>query len=99
MVHGLRLLLLGRPAIDDLQLFSQIDAVPKDKLNDARIYADSGLGKLKGWSHQMHLRDNAVAYSLTNPCRVLLPWFDQVVAYLRHMEILEIICKVDEPMH
>ena len=102
VVCGLRLPLLGRPAIDALHLLIQIDAVPTDKLNDAHIYADfpclfSGLGEFKGRSHRIHLRDNAVPYSLTTPRRVPLPRLDQVVAELKLMETLGIIREVDEP--
>ena len=104
VVRGLQLPLLGRPAIAALHLFSQIDAIPPDtrKLSEAQIYTHfsrlfSGLGEFRGRAHRIHLRANAIPYSLTTPRRVPLPMRDRVAAELKRMETLGVIRKVDEP--
>ena len=102
VVRGLQLSLPGRAAIAALHLFSQIDAISPHKLSKAQIYTHfsrlfSGLGKIKGRPHRIHLRPNATPFLLTTPRRVPLPMRNQVAAELRRMETLGITRKVDEP--
>ena len=64
-VRWLQLPLLGRPAIAALHLFSQIDAIPLDKLSKAQIYTHfsrlfSGLGEFRGQARRIHLRANTI---------------------------------------
>ena len=72
IVRGLRLPLLGRPAVQDLQIFSEVDAVLMDKLTDSQINDAfptlfTGLGKFSGPPYRIRLKDDAVPYSLTTP--------------------------------
>ena len=97
----LRLPLLGRPAIQDLQIFTEVDAVSTYHLTDSQVYSVfsslfTGLGKFSGPPYQTRLRDDAVPYSLTTPRRVPIPMIERVATELRRMETFGIIRKVDE---
>ena len=103
VVRGLQMPLLGRPAIQALNILSQLDSLPassgllESEVIDAFPSLFSGLGVVKGPPHKIRLQDDTSPYSLMTPRRVPLPMVEKVAEELKKMEKQGIIRKVDEP--
>ena len=94
--------LLGRPEIKVLGLLTQTDAIDVSCFTNVNMrksfpWLFSGLGEFKGPLHKIHLKDNAVPYSVTVPHRVPLAMTAQVASELTQMEQPGIIWKADDP--
>ena len=105
VVRGLKVPLLGRPAITALhvlQTLGTVDAPTSQCYNESYVVDNfpqllSGLGELKGEPYKIRLRDDAVPFSLSTPRRVSLPLRDAVSTELQRMVDQDVIRKVDEP--
>ena len=96
-VEGLQQPLIGRPAIESLNLLSRINIVSSaDKF--VSIYPDlfRGLGTF-GAEYDITLKEDAKPLTLSTPRRVALPLLPKVKAELARMEKLGVISKVDTP--
>ena len=99
VVEGLDEPLLGRPAIESLNLVTRIDTVTdtyKDQVISNHPKLFRGLGKFKG-QYTIKLQANVKPFALTTPRRVPLPLLKKVKQELNRMESLEVIRRVEEP--
>ena len=97
VVDGLQQPLIGRPAIEALNLLSRINIVSSsDKF--VSLYPDlfRGLGTF-GAEYHIMLKQDARPFTLSTPRRVALPLLPKVKAELERMEKLGVISKVDTP--
>ena len=103
VVENLKEPLLGRPAIDALNLVQKVDAVNSD--DSTRIEQEvkttypnlfKGLGELEG-EFSIKLTPGSTPYAITTPRRVALPLMPKVKEELQRMEKLGVISKVDIP--
>ena len=98
VVQGLRFPLLGRPAIEALNIVSVVQQVQisTDELYEKFPQVFDGLGKLDGEYH-IDLKDDARPYAVTTPRRVPLPLMDRVKEELDKMEKQGVIARIDKP--
>ena len=98
VAEGLHKPLLGRPAIESLQLVQRVREVQSGKLNPIQQFPSlfNGLGKLQG-EYTIKIQEGATPYSLTTPRRVAIPLMKSVKAELERMETLGVISRVNEP--
>ena len=98
LVTGLHKPLLGRPAIEKLDLISRVGVVEDntEKLKKQFPKLSEGLGKLQG-EYKIELEPGAKPYALFTPRRVAVPLLNAVKAELQHMEELGVIAPVKEP--
>ena len=99
VARGLTKSLLGRPAIQLLELIKRIATIdettgfsPRDEF--PTLF--TGLGKLKG-EYTIELRDDAQPFSLSIPRRVAIPLLKSVQQELDRMERNGVIAKVKQP--
>ena len=99
VARGLTKSLLGRPAIQLLELIKRIATIdettgfsPRDEF--PTLF--TGLGKLKG-EYTIELRDDAQPFSLSTPRRVAIPLLKSVQQELDRMERNGVIAKVKQP--
>ena len=88
--------LLGRPAIEQLQLISLVDTIEgsaKDTWIQTHPKLFQGLGRLKG-PYTIQLKEGAKPYTLSTPRRVAIPLLPKVKEELQRMESLGVISKV-----
>ena len=78
VVRGLQRALMGRPAIEALNLVSRVNTV-----NGSNLF--QGLGTMEGEYH-VKLRDDAIPFAQMTPRRVALPLMTKVKAELERME-------------
>ena len=72
MLRGVELALLGRPAIESLQLLKRIDSAarqPSGSVQDEFPQLFQGLGNLEG-EYVIKLKENATPFALSTPRRV-----------------------------
>ena len=98
VVRSLHQSLLGRPAIESLDLVKRVNAIgimtsDHIKLQFPELF--TGLGKLQG-NYHICLKQGAKPYSLTTPRRVAVPLLPEVKELTR-MEQLRVIEKIEEP--
>ena len=98
VVKGLQTPLIGRPAIQKLELVRRIHEVSQDKGYVISEYPElfTGLGKIKG-RYQIELEEGAKPYSVSTPRRVPIPLLSRVKEELQRMENLGVISKIDQP--
>ena len=97
VVTGARQALVGRPAIQSLQLVEKINAIEVNKDYKAQFpKLFTGLGKLDGSHYIVKLKPDAKPFALTTPRRVPVPLLSNVKEELARMEQMHIISKVDE---
>ncbi|KAK3098958.1 hypothetical protein FSP39_024697 [Pinctada imbricata] len=97
VVKNLKTALLGRPAIEALNLLMRVENVntgTEVKKKHPKLF--DGLGKTN-WEYKISLKDNAKPYALSSPRRVPLPLMNQVKEELERMQSLGVITKVDQP--
>ena len=98
VVTGARQALVGRSAIESLQLVEKINAIEVNKDYKAQFpKLFTGLGKLDGPDCVVKLKPDAKPFALTTPRRVPVPLLSKVKEELAHMEQMHVISKVDEP--
>ena len=96
VVQNLSRALLGRPAIQALNVVVLIEPVQGDKVVEQFPELFKGLGKLKD-SYKIKLREEATPFALTTPRRVPIPLLPKVKDELQRMETMGVITKIDEP--
>ena len=94
VVRRLSRALLGRPAIESLDLVSRVNAVQSKKNLLCELF--DGLGKLDR-EYKIQLREDAKPYALTTPRCVVIPMLPKVKAELEHMERMGVVSRVKEP--
>ena len=97
VVSNLHKHLLGRPAIQALDLAVRVSALRKDTKNPVEQFPSlfKDLGKLQG-EYIIKLQEDAKPYALTVPRRVAIPLM-QLVDRLERMERSGVITRVSEP--
>ena len=99
VVGKLRKHLLGRPAIQALDLAVHVGAVQDTERKSPKEQFPSrfqGLGKLEG-EYSIKLQEGAKPFALTVPRRVAIPLMRQVKNELARVEQLGVIARVSEP--
>lgn len=96
VVSGLRKPLLGRPAIEALQLVTRIEPIETEEIIKKFPTVFQGLGRLKD-DYTIKLKSDAQPFALSTPRRVAIPLLPKVKAELERMEKLGVITKVEEP--
>ena len=98
VVRGLSQPLLGRPAIERLELIAKVDGVEIQGKSYKEKYPKlfSGLGKTD-WEYKITLKDDAKPFALSTHRRIALSLMDKVKAELSRMENLGVISKVEQP--
>ena len=93
--------MLGRPAIDALNLVQKVDTNHCDhsrrieqEVKKIYPYLFKGLGELEG-EFSIKLTPGSAPYAITTPRRVVLPLMPKVKEELQRMEKLGFISKVD----
>ena len=98
VVTGARQALLGRPAIESLNIVQKMNAIGVTKNYKEKFpHLFKGLGKLDGPDYKIKLKPDAKPYALSTPRRVPVPLLTKVKEELARMEQMQIISKVDEP--
>ena len=102
VVRNLKNPLLGKPAIEALNLIQKVVRIQSDvsyndieaegKANHPRLF--KGLRELKG-EFKIKLKPDSTPFVSTTPRRVALPLMSKVKAELERMENLGVISKVD----
>ena len=77
VVKGLRNSLLGRPAIQSLELLSKSDVKNVDTVQEQYSELFSGLGKTD-WEYTIKLKPGYIPFALSTPRRVPLPLMEKV---------------------
>ena len=97
VVQRLELPLMGRPAIEALNLVSRVNFVDSSE-RFVNLYPDffTGLGAL-GVEYHLQLKHDAKPYALTTPRRVAIPLMPKVKQELTRMENMGVITKVENP--
>ena len=88
--------LLGRPAIEALQVVKQVKPVQTSNIVKQYPELFQGLGRLKD-NYKIQLHSEAKLFALTTPRRVAVPLLPKVKAELERMEKLGVISKVTTP--
>ena len=99
VVSGLQNALVGRPAIQALNLVARLETVnndPKQQMIKKFPELFTGLGTMQG-EYQIKLKADATPFVLTTPRRIAVPLQPKVKAELQRMEKLGVIRKVEEP--
>ena len=97
VVEGLHTPLLGRPAIEALNLVSRLDEVHTEgNYREEFPQLFQGLGHMDG-EYRIELKPDARPFSLNTPRRVPLPLLPAVREELERMQELGVITPVDEP--
>ena len=99
VVSALSKALLGKPAIESLNLVTRVDSVDKGSCKASYTQNCSqawGLGSLKG-EYTIKLKPNSTPFALTTPRRVALPLRPRVKEELERMENMGVITKISEP--
>ena len=96
VIRGLRKALLGRPAIEALQVVQQVEPIQASIVTKKFPELFQGLGRLKD-NYRIQLLNEAKPFALTTPRRVAVPLLPKVKAELERMEKLGVISKVTTP--
>ncbi|KAK7114087.1 hypothetical protein V1264_000209 [Littorina saxatilis] len=98
VIENLKEPLLGRPAIEALQLLERINTVetPKTSIKDDFPKLFEGLGKL-GHTYKIAMKENAIPYAVSAPRRIPLPMQQKVKNKLKRLEELDVIRPVTTP--
>ena len=96
VVRGLHKPLLGRPAIEALNIAAFVNGVQLQDVVKQFPQLFTGLGRLKD-SYKIKLRQEAIPFALSVPRRVAIPLLPKVKEELERMTKLGVISKVTEP--
>ena len=92
--------LLGQPAIEALNLLVRVGTVADgtEIQNPVQRFPQlfHGLGRMQG-DYAITLKEGAVPFALTTPCRVPIPLMSTVKAELENVERLGVISRMDTP--
>ncbi|KAJ8377185.1 hypothetical protein SKAU_G00077650 [Synaphobranchus kaupii] len=88
--------LLGRPAINKLQLVARLDTITIETVKESYPKICRGLGEMRQ-PYTIRLKPGAQPFSLKTPRRIPLPLMGKVKQELSRMENLGVISKVEEP--
>ena len=91
VIRGLRKALLGRPAIEALQVVQQVESIQASAITKKFPELFQGLGRLKD-NYKIQLLSEAKPFALT-----AVPLLPKVKAELERMEKLGVISKVTTP--
>lgn len=100
VVKNLKCALLGRPAIEALQLVKVVHSVEescKESVHSRHPKLFKGLEKLDG-KYNIELKDNAVLFAVNTPQRIALPLLPKVKDKLMELEQQGVISKADQPI-
>ncbi len=98
VARKLHIALLGRPALEDMEIVRRVESVSADKNKYMQQYPElfTGLGNTQH-IYKIELLDGAKPYALSTPRRIALPLMQQVKDELSRMESLGVISPVTEP--
>ena len=98
VIRGLKVNLLGLPAIKALNILQRLDAIGVEKSEIQEQYPKlfKGLGTL-GEEYKIELREGATPYCLYTPRNVAMPLRPKVKEQLNKMEAMGVISKVSKP--
>lgn len=98
VVKNLKIPLLGRRAIQALNLLTKVAAVDSVQTEVFREFPDlfQGLGKLTGEYH-IKLKTSSNPYAVRTPRRADLPLLPKVKAQLERLEKLGVLSEVEKP--
>lgn len=96
VVKGLKNSLLGRPAIQSLELLSKSNVENVESLEYKYSALFHGLGKTN-WEYTIKLKPGYIPFALSTPRRVPLPLMEKVKQELQRMENMGVISRVDKP--
>ena len=96
VVSTLSKALLGKPAIESLNLITRVDSVDKDSCKAKYPELFTGLGSLEG-EYKIKLKANSAPFALTTPRRIAHPLMPRVKEELERMEKIGVITKISEP--
>ncbi len=96
VVKDLHTALLGRPAIEQLQLVSRVDSITMESVKQQYPKLCSGLGLVRR-PYSIKLKPEAVPFSLHAPRRIPLPLLGKVKEEIDRMEKMGVITKIEEP--
>ena len=96
VILGLRKALLGRPAIEALQVVQKVNPIQINSIVKQFPELFQGLGRLKD-NYKIQLLSEAKPFTLTTPRQVAVPLLPKVKAELERMEKLGVISKVTTP--
>ena len=98
VVRNLHKQLLGRPAIEALELAVRVGPIEVGEKSPVEQFPKlfTGLGKLEG-DYSIQLREDAKPFALSVPRQVAIPLKDRVKEELERMEQLGVIARVDQP--
>ncbi|XP_064468600.1 uncharacterized protein K02A2.6-like [Ornithodoros turicata] len=99
IVRGLERNLLGKPAIEELRLLSQVYNVESTSVNPKKHYPHlfQGLGVLHG-EYCLRVKSGSTPFAVTSPRKVPLPFYESTREELRDMERLGVISRMEEPI-
>ena len=95
VVRNLRRALLGKPAIEALNVVALVEPIRQSDVIKQFPQVFKGLGKLEG-SYTIKLKENAVPFALTTPRRVPIPLLPKVKEELLRMEKMGVITRIEE---
>ena len=98
VVRGLKKPLLGRPAIQALDLLQRINAVSSSTVEPKKEFPElwQGLGKCEN-AYTVRLKDDAKPFSISTPRRLPLPMKQKVEDELKSLQEKDIIRPVTTP--
>ena len=98
VIQNLRTPLLGRPAIEKLELLSHVNNIEEKSSTVMSEFPKlfKGLGSLEG-EYRIELKPNATPFALSTPRRVAIPLMWKVKKELEAMEKMGIITRVNQP--
>ena len=98
VVQNLRHNLLGRPAIQALELAVRVGAIFNQHMSPIKLFPQmfTGLGKLQG-EYAIKLKPDSKPFAISVPRRVAVPLLKKVRDELQRMEQLGVIAKVEAP--
>lgn len=96
VIRHLHTALLGRPAINKLELVARLDSISIETLKTSYPKLCSGLGEVRK-PYAIRLKPGAEPFSLKTPRRIPLPLMDKVKQELSRMESLGVISRVEDP--
>ena len=103
VVRGMHKSLLGKPAIDSLQLISRVESVEGgDSVGAVDYHTEypelfDGLGRMEGRPYETALKDDVQPYAVHVPRRVALPLMDRTRQELDRMVKMGVIIRVEQP--
>ena len=96
VVRDLRRPLLGKPALEALNVVALVEPIQKSDVVSQFPDVFKGLGKLEG-DYVIKLREDATPYALTTLRHMPIPLLPKVKEELQRMEGLGVITKIEEP--